>query len=72
MGNLQTKCPKTEWPLIKAKLHRIYYAPNSLEAKAQAQIFIKDCRGVYPALVKCLEKDFDACIVYMNHLSTLL
>jgi len=67
MGNLQAKCPKTEWPLIKAKLHRIYYAPNSLEAKAQAQIFIEEYHEVYPALVKCVEKDFEACIVYMNH-----
>ena len=67
MGNLQAKCPKTEWPLIKAKLRKIYYAPNSLEAKAQAQMFIEEYREVYPALVKCVEKDLDACIVYMNH-----
>ncbi|MBW1929020.1 MAG: transposase [Deltaproteobacteria bacterium] len=67
MGNLQAKCPKTEWPLIKAKLRKIYYAPNSLEAKAQTQMFIEEYREVYPALVKCVEKDLDACIVYMNH-----
>ena len=67
MGNLQAKCPKTEWPLIKAKLRKIYYAPNSLEAKAQAQVFIQEYRELYPALVKCVEKDLDACIVYMNH-----
>ena len=67
MGNLQAKCPKTEWPLIKAKLRKIYYAPNSLEAKAQAQMFIEEYREIYPALVKCVEKDLDACIVYMNH-----
>jgi len=67
MGNLQAKCPKAEWPLIKAKLRKIYYAPNSLEAKAQAQMFIEEYREVYPALVKCLQKDFDACIAYMNH-----
>ncbi|HEC31786.1 MAG TPA: IS256 family transposase [Deltaproteobacteria bacterium] len=67
MGNLQAKCPKTEWPLIKAKLRKIYYAPNSLEAKAQAQMFIEEYCEVYPALVKCLQKDFDACIAYMNH-----
>ncbi|HDM77588.1 MAG TPA: hypothetical protein ENG51_14125, partial [Deltaproteobacteria bacterium] len=58
---------KTEWPLIKAKLRKIYYAPNSLEAKAQAQMFIEEYREVYPALVKCLQKDFDACIAYMNY-----
>jgi transposase-like protein len=67
MGNLQAKCPKTEWPLIKAKLHKIYYAPNSLEAKTQAQMFIEEYGEIYPALVKCLEKDLEACIAYMNH-----
>jgi len=67
MGNLQSKCPKTEWPLIKAKLHKIYYAPNSLEAKQQAEIFIREYREIYPALVKCVEKDLEACIAYMNH-----
>jgi len=41
--------------------------PNSLEAKAQAQMFIEEYREVYPALVKCVEKDLDASIVYMNH-----
>jgi len=67
MGNLQAKCPRTEWPLIKARLRKIYYAPNSMEAKAQAEIFMEEFRSIYPALVDCLEKDLDACIAYMNH-----
>ena len=67
MGNLQAKCPKTEWPLIKAKLHKIYYAPNSIEAKTQTKMFTQEYGEIYPALVKCLEKDLEACIAYMNH-----
>jgi transposase-like protein len=67
MGNLQAKCPKTEWPLIKARLRKIYYAPNSMEARAQAEIFMEEFRPIYPTLVSCLEKDLDACIAYMNH-----
>jgi putative transposase len=67
MANLKAKCPKTDWPLIKAKLDRIYYAPNSMEAKAQANIFIQEYRSIYPALVDCLEKDLGACIAYMGH-----
>jgi putative transposase len=67
MANLKAKCPKTEWPLIKAKLDRIYYAINTMEAKAQADIFIQEYRSIYPALVDCLQKDLDACIAYMNH-----
>jgi hypothetical protein len=38
-----------------------------LEAKEQAQVFIEEYREIYPALVECVEKDLDACIVYMNH-----
>ena len=67
MANLKAKCPKMEWPLIKARLDRIYYAPNSMEARAQSDIFIEEFRSLYPALVECLEKDLDACIAYMNH-----
>ncbi len=67
MANLKAKCPKMEWPLIKARLDRIYYAPNSMEARAQSDLFIEGFRSLYPALVECLEKDLDACIAYMNH-----
>lgn len=56
MANLQAKCPKTEWPLIKAKLDKIYYAPNSLEVKTQAQMFIEEYGEIYQALVKCLQR----------------
>jgi putative transposase len=67
MANLKAKCPKMEWPLIKARLDRIYYAPNSMEAKSQGDIFIQEYRSIYPALVDCLEKNLEACIAYMNH-----
>jgi putative transposase len=67
MANLKAKCPKMEWPLIKARVDRIYYAPNRMEAKAQADLFIQEFSSLYPALVECLEKDLDTCIAYMNH-----
>ncbi len=67
MANLKAKCPKMDWPLIKARVDRIYYAPNSMEATAQADCFIQEFSSVYPALVECLEKDLNACIAYMNH-----
>ncbi|RKX66470.1 MAG: hypothetical protein DRP41_01815, partial [Thermodesulfobacteriota bacterium] len=28
MSNLRAKCPRSEWPLIKAKIHKIYFALN--------------------------------------------
>jgi len=67
MGNLKAKCPKSEWPLIKAKLDRIYYAGNLMEAKAQAERFTQKYRAIFPPLVDCLEKDLDACLAYMSH-----
>jgi putative transposase len=67
MGNLKAKCPKSEWPLVKAKLHKVYYALNSMEARAQAEIFSQEYKNTLPALVACLEKDLDTCLAYMNH-----
>ncbi len=67
MANLKAKCPKSEWSLIKAKLDRIYYAPNLMEAKAQAEGFSQEYKAIFPALLECLEKDLDACLAHMNH-----
>ena len=67
MANLKAKCPQSEWPLIKARLDRIYYAPNLLEARAQAEGFSQEYRAIFPALVECLEKDLGSCLRYMNH-----
>jgi transposase-like protein len=67
MDNLKAKCPKTEWSLIKAKLDRIYYAANLMEAKAQAKSFTQEYPAILPALVDCLEKHLDACLTYMSH-----
>jgi putative transposase len=67
MGNLKVKCPKSEWPLVKARLDRIYYALNRMEAQVQAERFIREFRSVFPALVDCLEKDLDNCLAYFGH-----
>jgi putative transposase len=67
MANLKVKCPKSEWSLVKAKLDRIYYAENRMEAKTQAEVFSQEYKAIFPALVECLEKDLDACLAYMSH-----
>jgi len=41
------------------------------EAKAQAKMFIEEHHELYPALVRCMEKDLKTCIAYMNHPHTL-
>ena len=30
-------------------------------------MFIEEHHELYPALVRCMEKDLEACIAYMNH-----
>lgn len=68
MANLQVQCPKMEWPLIKARLDRITYAPHLLLATAQAGNVSQEYGGgIFPAWVECLEKDLEACLAYRNH-----
>ena len=40
MSNLRAKCPRSEWPLIKAKIHKIYFALNERDARENARAFI--------------------------------
>ena len=42
MSNLRAKCPRSEWPLIKAKIHKIYFALNERDARENARAFIKE------------------------------
>jgi transposase-like protein len=67
MRNLSNKCPQQEWPIIKAKLQRIYYAPNEWEAKRLKEEFIDEYDQIFPKLTSCLEKDFENCITHKKH-----
>ena len=68
MSNLRAKCPRSEWPLIKAKIHKIYFALNERDARENARAFIKKYKDIFPRLVDCIKKDLDSCIAYMKHL----
>ena len=67
MSNLRAKCPRSEWPLIKAKIHKIYFSLSEREARANAKAFINEYKDVFPRLVDCIKKDLDSCIAYMKH-----
>ena len=67
MSNLRAKCPRSEWPLIKAKIHKIYFALNERDARENARAFIKEYKDIFPRLVDCIKKDLDSCIAYMKH-----
>jgi len=64
---ISTKCPRSEWPLIKAKIHKIYFALNERDARENARAFIKEYKDIFPRLVDCIKKDLDSCIAYMKH-----
>ena len=42
MFNLRAKCPRSEWPLIKARIHKIYFALNERDARGNARAFIRE------------------------------
>ena len=67
MSNLRAKCPRSEWPLIKAKIHKIYFALSEAEARATAKAFIEEYQDVFPKLVECIKKDLNSCLAYMKH-----
>ena len=67
MSNLRAKCPRSEWPLIKANIHKIYFALNERGARENARAFIKEYKVIFPRLVDCIKKDLDSCIAYMEH-----
>ena len=67
MSNLRAKCPRSEWPLIKAKIHKIYFALKERDARENARAFIKEYKDIFPRLVDCIKKDLDSCIAYMKH-----
>ena len=65
MSNLRAKCPRSEWLLIKAKIHKIYFALNERDTRENARAFI--IKDIFPRLIDCIKKDLDSCIAYMKH-----
>lgn len=67
MSNLRAKCPRSEWPLIKAKINKIYFALNENKARTNAKVFTREYKDIFPRLIECINKDLDSCIAYMKH-----
>jgi len=67
MANLKAKCPKSQWPLIKARLETIYYANSKMEAEDNARALISEYQNQLPSLIQCLTKDLDSCLTHMSH-----
>jgi len=49
MFNLRAKCPRSEWPLIKVKIQKIYFALSEREARENAKAFI-----IYKGIQRCI------------------
>lgn len=67
MRNLANKCPNSEWPVVKAKLNKIYFAPTQMEARTIKDEFVQEFERILPRVVQCLKKDFENCIAHKNH-----
>jgi len=68
MSNLRAKW--SEWPLIKAKIHKIYFALNERDARENARAFMKEYKDIFARLVQrpCFHRAMavmDRCIQFL-------
>jgi len=65
-ANVLNKLPKSLQPKAKAKLHRIWMAPEKDEAKRHFDEFIGIYQAKYPGAATCLEKDRDQLLTFYD------
>lgn len=69
LRNLTTKLPRDPElrdPVLK-EIKAIYYAPNREVGDLLAERFIDTYAKEYPAVVKCLSDDLEACLVHLKY-----
>lgn len=66
LRNLSAKMPMEARERLLAEIKAIYYAPDKEAAKLLATRFIETYAPKYPAVVKCLTDDLDACLEQLN------
>ena len=62
--NLQNKCRKADWPVMKRGLHRIFEAANEVKARSAARRFVDRWGQSYPEVAKSLRQDLDALLQF--------
>ena len=65
-GNVLAKVRQKDRPAVKADLHEIFYAGSQLGAKRALETFARKWKKIYPDAVRCVEKDFDALVAFLE------
>jgi putative transposase len=66
MRNLISKVPMDVQKEIKAHAHTIYYANEQSSAETLASMFIERYAEKYPAMIKCFQEDYEACLIQLE------
>ena len=64
MKNIESHVPEKHREAIHAELRAIFYQASRLQADQLAAAFIEKYRGQYPSAIRCLERDWDACLTF--------
>jgi putative transposase len=65
-GNVLAKVRRKDRKAVKEDLHRVFYAGSRLGAKRALEHLATKWKAIYPDAVRCVEKDFDALIAFLE------
>jgi transposase-like protein len=64
MKNIESHVPEKHRATIHAELRVIFYQKNRVQADQAAAAFVAKYRSQYPSAIRCLERDWDACLTF--------
>ena len=65
-GNVLAKVRRKDRKTVAGQMREVMYAGDRLSAKRALERFQGKWRAIYPDAVRCLEKDFDALIAFLE------
>ena len=65
-GNVLAKVRRKDRKTVAGEMRQVMYAGDRLSAKRALERFQGKWRAIYPDAVRCLEKDFDALIAFLE------
>jgi len=64
--NVLTKVRRKDRKVVAHEMRKVFYAADRLGAKGALESFSGKWRAIYPDAVRCLEKDFDSVVAYLE------
>jgi putative transposase len=64
MKNIESHVPEKHRETIHTELRVIFYQKNRVQADQAAAAFVAKYRSQYPSAIRCLERDWDACLTF--------